>query len=62
MTFEFTYDTETEEIHIIYDNSVALKASQENGYCTFYNFEKIDDEEIENVLKKLCVQAYSIFT
>jgi hypothetical protein len=62
MTFEFNYDTETEEIHIIYENYVALKATQEDGYCAFYNFEKIEDAEVEAILKKLCVQAFNIFT
>jgi hypothetical protein len=62
MTFEFTYDTESEEIHIVYDNFVVLKASQENNKYTFHNFEKIEDEEVEAVLKNLCKQTFSIFT
>jgi hypothetical protein len=62
MTFEFTYDTESEEIHIVYDNFVVLKASQENNKYAFHNFEKIEDEEVETVLKNLCKQTFSIFT
>jgi hypothetical protein len=41
---------------------VVLKASQENNKYTFHNFEKIEDEEVEAVLKNLCKQTFSIFT
>lgn len=62
MTFEFTYDTEAEEIHIVYDNSAVLKASMENDKFTFQNFDRVNDEEIESVLKALCKQTFQIFT
>jgi hypothetical protein len=62
MTFEFTYDTEAEEIHIVYDNSIVLKASMENDKYSFQQFDRINDEQIESVLKNLCKQTFQIFT
>ena len=62
MNFDFTYDTEAEEIHIIYDNYLVLKATAENNGVVFQNFDKIDDEGIEAVLKNLCRQTFNLFT
>jgi hypothetical protein len=62
MTFDFTYDTETEEIHIIYDNYLVLKAAIENSGVVFQNFDRIDDEGIEAILKNLCRQTFNLFT
>jgi hypothetical protein len=62
MTFEFTYDTEAEEIHIVYDNSIVLKASMENDKYAFQGFERVNDDQIESVLKTLCRQTFQIFT
>jgi hypothetical protein len=62
MNFDFTYDGETEEINIIYDNQLALKAFMENNRCVFQNFSKIEDENVEALLKNLCKQTFHIFT
>ena len=60
MTFEFEYDEETEQITITYDSSLVLKASFNEGKPVFKNFSKIDDEEIENLLKKLCKDIHAL--
>jgi len=61
VTFEFTYDDEAEEITIIYDNSTILKASSEDGDASFRHFSKIDDEDVEHILKNLCKQVLKLY-
>lgn len=60
MTFEFEYDVESEQITIIYDSSCTLKVSFGDGKPIFKNFDKIDDEEIENLLKKFCRDVHDL--
>lgn len=62
MNFEFNYDPESEEIHIIFDNCISLRAVQENGKIVYTNFNRIDDEDIEKLLKTLCVQTFMVLT
>jgi hypothetical protein len=62
MTFEFNYDPESEEISIIYDNYAPLKAYVDNGKLRFFHFEKIEDEDIENLLKNLCKHTFDVLT
>jgi hypothetical protein len=62
MTFEFNYDPESEEISIIYDNYAPLKVYQDNGKLRYLNFEKIEDEDIENLLKNLCKNTFDVLT
>jgi hypothetical protein len=59
MTFEFEYDTETDQITIVYDGSCILKVDFDDERPVFRNFDKIGDEEIENVLKSLCRAAHN---
>lgn len=59
MTFEFDYNTETEQITIVYDGSFVLNARFDNEKPVFKNFDKIQDEEIEHILKNLCKNMYS---
>jgi hypothetical protein len=60
MTFEFEYDAGVEEITIIYDSSTVLKVSFDEGRAVFKNFSKIQDEEIEALLKKFCKDVYAL--
>jgi hypothetical protein len=62
MNFEFSYDPESEEIHITFDNCVTMRATQENGKILYTNFEKVDDEDIEKLLKTLCVETFRVLT
>lgn len=62
MTFEFNYDAESEEISIIYDNYAPLKSYIDNGKIHFLGFEKIEDEDIENLLKNLCKHTFNVLT
>jgi len=62
MTFEFNYDPESEEISIIYDNYASLKADKDGGKIRYFNFEKVEDEDIEILLKGLCKQTFEILT
>jgi hypothetical protein len=59
MTFEFDYNTETEQITIVYDGSFVLNAQFDSEKPVFKNFDKIQDEEIEHILKSLCKNMYS---
>jgi hypothetical protein len=59
MTFEFEYDTETDQITIVYDGSCVLKVDFDDSRPVFRNFEKVGDEEIENILKNLCRSAHN---
>ena len=54
MTFEFDYNTDTEQITIVYDSSHVLKASLDSDKYTFSGFDKIGDDEVEYLLKNFC--------
>lgn len=54
MTFEFDYNTDTEQITIVYDGSSVLKASYDADKFVFSNFDKIGDDEMEVLLKNFC--------
>lgn len=60
MTFEFDYNSDTEQITIVYDGSFILTASFDGEKPQFKNFDKIDDEEIEIILKNLCKNVYNV--
>jgi hypothetical protein len=58
MRFEFDYDADTDQITIVYDGVFVLKADFDGDRPIFRNFEKLQDEEIETMLKNLCRAAY----
>jgi uncharacterized lipoprotein YehR (DUF1307 family) len=60
MTFEFDYNTDTDEITIVYDGACVLKSTFDGEKVTFKNFEKLKDEEIEGMLKRLCREAFDV--
>lgn len=62
MRFEFDYDTDTDQITIIYDGVCVLKADFDGDRITFKNFERLQDEDVESMLKTLCKSAYNILT
>jgi hypothetical protein len=62
MNFEFNYDPESEEISITYDNSITLRAYQQSGKIIFVNFDRVDDPDIEDLLKNVCKNTYSLLT
>lgn len=60
MTFEFEYNTDTDQITIVYDGSCVLKVDFDGERPIFRNFNKIQDEDIELMLKNLCRNAYNV--
>lgn len=60
MRFEFDYDTDTDQITIVYDGVFVLKVDFDGERPIFRNFERLQDEEIETVLKNLCRAAYGV--
>ena len=60
MTFEFDYDTETDQITIVYDGQFVLKADFDGERPIFRNFDKVNDEGVELMLKNLCRASYSL--
>ena len=58
MTFEFDYNTDTDEITIVYEGAYTLKASYDGTRVIFKNFDKIEDELFEKILKNLCKQTF----
>jgi len=62
MTFEFDYNTDTDQITIVYDGVCVLTSDFDGEKTTFRNFEKIGDEEVEHMLKNLCRAAYNVLT
>lgn len=60
MRFEFDYDIETDQITIVYDGAFTLTADFDGSDVVFKHFEKIDDEQLENILKNLCRDAFSV--
>jgi hypothetical protein len=60
MTFEFDYDQDTDQITIIYDGSCVLKAEFDGERPIFRNFDKVGDEELEQILKNLCKAAFNV--
>lgn len=59
MRFEFDYDIEIDQITIVYDGAFTLTASYDGSQVSFKNFDRLDDEELENILKNLCRSAFS---
>ena len=62
MTFEFDYNTETDQITIVYDGVYTLSADFDGERVIFRNFSKIQDEDIENMLKSLCRSAFNLLS
>jgi hypothetical protein len=60
MTFEFDYDTATDRITIVYDGAFVLTADFDGERPSFKNFDKVNDEEVENMLRSLCRNAYNV--
>jgi len=60
MTFEFDYNTDTDEITIFYDGSFVVSAEYDGEVVTFHNFSKIEDEAIAKLLKSFCREVYKV--
>jgi hypothetical protein len=60
MTFEFDYNTDTDEITIVYDGSCVLKSTFDGERVAYKNFERLKDEEVEGMLKRLCREAFDV--
>ena len=60
MTFEFDYNTDTDQITIVYDGSCVLKVDFDGERPIFQNFDRVDDEDMEHLLKNLCRAAYDV--
>ena len=60
MTFEFDYNTDTDQITIVYDGSCVLKVDFDGERPIFHNFDRVDDEDMEHLLKNLCRAAYDV--
>ena len=60
MTFEFDYNTDTDQITIVYDGTCVVTANYDGSRISFKHFDKIDDEDIEKLLKDLCRAAYGV--
>ena len=60
MTFEFDYNTDTDEITIVYDGSCVLKAEFDGERTSFKHFEKVGEDDIEKILKDLCRSTFHV--
>jgi hypothetical protein len=60
MTFEFDYNTDTDQITIVYDGSCVLRVDFDDADPIFHNFSKLPDDNIENLLKNFCVSARTL--
>ena len=60
MTFEFDYNIETDQITIVYDGTYVLKADFDGERVSFKNFDKVQDDGVENMLKNLCRATYNV--
>lgn len=55
MTFEITYEPDTEKITLIYENCMAITAVRKsNGKITYSNNMNKVEEEIQPVLQDIC--------
>ena len=59
MTFEFDYNTDTDRITIVYDGSCVVTADYDGERAIFHHFDKIDDENVEKILKNLCKDFFN---
>lgn len=59
MTFEFDYNTDTDRITIVYDGSCVVTADYDGERVIFHHFDKIDDENVEKILKNLCKDFFN---
>jgi hypothetical protein len=60
MIFEFDYNTDAEQITIVYEGSCVLIASFDGEKLVFKNFDRVNDDDIENMLKNLCKAAFEV--
>jgi hypothetical protein len=60
MTFEFDYNDDTDRITITYDGSHVLTADFDGEKVSFKNFDRVEDEGVEMMLKTLCRSAYNV--
>lgn len=60
MRFEFDYDIETDQITIVYDGAFTLTANYDGEEVTFKHFDRLDDEQLEQILKNLCRSAFGV--
>jgi hypothetical protein len=60
MRFEFDYDTEAEQITIVYDGVFTLTVDYDGEKLIFKNFDRVEDDEIEKILKTLCRAAFDV--
>lgn len=59
MRFEFEYDIEIDKITIVYDGAFTLTAHYDGSQVVFKNFDKLEDDELEGILKTLCRSAFN---
>jgi hypothetical protein len=59
MNFEFDYNTDTEQITIVYDGSCVITATFDGDKTHFKGFDKVDDEEVIKILKSLCKDVFT---
>ena len=60
MRFEFDYDLDTDQITIVYDNVCVLKVDFDDERPVFRNFDKLPDDETEQLLKKFCRDVHAM--
>lgn len=62
MTFEFEYNQDTDQITIVYDGACVLRVDFDGDEAKFNNFEKLPDDDTENLLKNFCISARTLLT
>lgn len=62
MTLDFSLDDDSEEVDVVLDNQIVLRASRDlNGRVVFgKNFSKIDDDELAQLVRFTCEKLLAL--
>lgn len=54
MNIDFALDFDTEEVDVVVDNAYKVKAAKTEDGVKYYNFDRIDDDEVMDKIKQMC--------
>lgn len=62
MTIDFSLDDDSEEVDVVLNNQIVLRASRDlNGRVVFgKNFSRIDDDELAQLIRSTCEKLLAL--
>ena len=60
MDLNFSIDLDSQEIHIVVDNGLHVKAIKDDNEIKYVNFKRIDNEDLQDKLKHVCATLFTL--